>query len=273
MTRGSPCSQCHPPRISTPGVLWMAGPRMEALLGRLSAAENDVDEAGPLPSWVSFKWIANWCASDGSLIVSDERLAAAYRRLLDSFSAGSFQTSRVLYLGDPASARRVEPPALSNARGGITGYRMTAQFLEARAKVFSPDDPVEAWVLFNGYLAPCWIRRPAAARWLESKGYPVPTWWKQAAPSEEQTEAPLTVQPKKKQNKRGPKPKYLPEQIRAFVFEQMEHHDDFYLGDDKWRGEADLVRALIERFDMADSTAKKLLKQPLAEWREVRKSR
>jgi hypothetical protein len=53
----------------------------------------------------------------------------------------------------------------------------------------------------------------------------------------------------------------------------MDYNDDFDLGDADWRGEADLMRALIDRFDMADSTAKKLLKQPLAEWREVRKSR
>jgi hypothetical protein len=168
------CRKCRPPRISTPGILWMAGPRIRALLARLSEAENDVD--GPLPWWVSFRWIASWCSSDGSPIVDDRGLRAAYRQLLDSFLAGSFRTIRVLYLGDPASARWSEPPALSNA-GGIAGYRMTAQFLEARTKIYSPNDPDQSWILFNGYLAPCWIRRLAAARWLENNRYPLPSQW------------------------------------------------------------------------------------------------
>jgi hypothetical protein len=156
----------------------MSGPRMRALLARLSEAENDVD--GPLPWWVSFKWIATWCSSDGSPIVDDRGLRAAYRQLLDSFLAGSFRTSRVLYLGDPAFARWSEPPALSNA-GGIAGYRMTAQFLEARTRIYSPNDPDQSWILFNGYLAPCWIRRLAAARWLENNRYPLPPQWAAAA--------------------------------------------------------------------------------------------
>jgi hypothetical protein len=151
---------------------------MRALLARLSEAENDVE--GPPPWWVSFKWIATWCSNDGRPVVDDRRLKAAYRQLLDAFLAGSFRTSRVLYLGDPASARRSEPPALSNA-GGIAGYRMTAQFLEARTKIYSPNDPAQSWILFNSYLAPCWIRRLAAARWLENNRYPLPAQWATAA--------------------------------------------------------------------------------------------
>jgi hypothetical protein len=168
------CRKCRPPRISTPGILWMAGPRMRALLKRLSEAENDVD--GSLPWWVSFKWIATWCSSDGSPVVDDRRLMAAYRQLLDSFLAGSFRTSRVLYLGDPTSARWSQPPGLSNA-DSIAGYRMMAQFLEARTKVYSLTDPDESWVLFNLYLAPCWTRRSAAARWLENNRYSLPSQW------------------------------------------------------------------------------------------------
>ena len=75
---------------------------------------------------------------------------------------------------------------------------------------------------------------------------------------------------KLKQNRRGPKLKYQPEQLRLFLFDQMEHHGDFYPGDFDWGNEADLMRALIEKFGMVESTAKALLKHPLAEWRKTR---
>jgi hypothetical protein len=50
----------------------------------------------------------------------------------------------------------------------------------------------------------------------------------------------------------------------------MDHHGDFDPRDAEWRGEADLVHALTDEFGMTDSTAKRLLKEPLAEWRTAK---
>jgi hypothetical protein len=72
------------------------------------------------------------------------------------------------------------------------------------------------------------------------------------------------------QNKRGPKPKYSPERIRAFVFEKMDYHGEFDPTDSEWRHEADLVEALTEEFGMAESTAKDKLKEPLGQWRAAK---
>lgn len=168
------CRKCRPPRIKTPGIIWMEGPRIAAFVDRLSAAESST--ADPPPAWVSFKWLANWCARDGSPIVNNQWLMAAYRQLLNSFLAGSFQTTRVSYLSKDASAYLSGPVV---AQLGLTlgseRYKMTAQFLKARAKAFSRDNPTEMTALFDAYLAPCWIRRSVAVRWLENNRYPLPS--------------------------------------------------------------------------------------------------
>jgi hypothetical protein len=72
------------------------------------------------------------------------------------------------------------------------------------------------------------------------------------------------------QGKRGPKLKYQPEKVRAFIFKQMDYHGDFDPGDVEWRGEANLVEALVIEFGMAESTAKASLKEHLAAWRRKR---
>jgi hypothetical protein len=76
--------------------------------------------------------------------------------------------------------------------------------------------------------------------------------------------------PRPKPGKRGPKLKYQPEKIRAFIFKQMDYHGDFDPGDVEWRGEANLVYALVTEFGMAESTAKASLKEHLAAWRRER---
>jgi hypothetical protein len=73
-----------------------------------------------------------------------------------------------------------------------------------------------------------------------------------------------------RQSKRGPKPKYQPEKVRSFIFKQMGYHGDFDPGDVEWRGEANLVNALVTEFGMAESTAKASLKEHLAAWRRER---
>jgi hypothetical protein len=228
--------------------------RMRALLDRLDTDQNAV--TGQPPTRVSFSKIVEWCEGAAGIPAPQ-----TYRDLLQSYLSGAFERTLVFYLTNSA-------PDLSKTE--LAGYRMSRNFLAARASAFSLDNEKEAGALFEAYLAPCWIHRAAAARWLEAKGYPVPSEWKQTEPSEEPTEAPLADQPDKKPSKSGRKPKYPPEQIRDFVFNKMDHNGEFYLGDPNWRAEADLVRALLEEFEMADSTAKDLIKGPLAEWRAAK---
>jgi hypothetical protein len=114
-------------------------------------------------------------------------------------------------LGDPAFARWSEPPALSNA-GGIAGYRMTAQFLEARTKIYSPNDPDQSWILFNGYLAPCWIRRRAAARWLENNRYSLPPLWMISSRSADGPSGENSIAPRKTKK---------PSKLEAWAAEQV----------------------------------------------------
>jgi hypothetical protein len=227
--------------------------RMRSLLDRLNIAQHAV--TGPPPMRVSFSKIAEWCEG-----VAGASAPEVYRDLLQSYLSGAFEHTLVFYLMSSA-------PDLSG-ESGLTGYRMRRTFLADRARNFSLDDANEAGALFEAYLAPCWIHRAAAVRLLEAKGYPVPPLWKQARSSEGPTELPSTEQPERKLNKSGRKPKYPPERIRDFVFDQMNHNGEFYLGDPNWRAEADLVRALTEEFELADSTAKDLIKGPLAEWRD-----
>jgi len=229
--------------------------RMRALLDRLDIAQNAV--TGPPPTRVSFSKIAEWCERAAGIPASQ-----IYRDLLQSYLSGAFERSLVFYLTNSA-------PDLSGERG-LTGYRLRRHFLAARASTFSLDNAKEADALFEAYLAPCWIHRAAAVRWLKAKDYPVPSEWNQTELSEEPTEAPLAEQPGRKPNKSGRKPKYSREQIREFVFEKMNYHGPFDLSDPEWRVEADLVKALTENFDMAVSTAKKLMKSPLAEWQAAK---
>jgi hypothetical protein len=162
MNPDSRCCECRPPRISTPGVLWMAGPRMKALLDRLNVAQRAV--TGPPPTRVSFSKIAEWRA--GTTHVNAPQLDEAYRELLQSYLSGAFEHTLVFYLTNLA-------PNLSGETG-LTGYRMRRKFLAARARTYSPDDAKEAGALFEAYLAPCWIHRAAAARWFEQNSYPLP---------------------------------------------------------------------------------------------------
>jgi hypothetical protein len=165
MNPDSRCCECRPPRISTPGVLWMAGPRMEALLDRLNVAQHAV--TGPPPTRVSFSKIAAWRA--GTTHVNAPQLNEAYRDLLQSYLSGAFEQTLVFYLTNSA-------PDLSGT--GLAGYRMRRDFLAARASNFSPDDAKEAAALFDAYLAPCWVHRAAAVRWFEQNSYPLPQQWR-----------------------------------------------------------------------------------------------
>jgi hypothetical protein len=155
----------------------MAGPRTATLLARLTAAEKGT--SGPLPFWISFKWISEWCASDDGVLVP-ERQAAAYRQLLNSFLAGAFRATRVLYLSLDSSAYRGEPIVvqLEAQFTSFPRFAMSEESLRAITKVFSPEDPKGAGVLFDAYLAPCWIKRGVAVRWLENNRYPLPPEWR-----------------------------------------------------------------------------------------------
>ena len=136
--------------------------RMRALLDRLNTAQYAV--TGPSPTRVSFSRIAEWCERTAGVPAPQ-----IYRDLLQSYLSGAFEHTLVFYLTNSA-------PDLSDD-SGLVGYRMRRTFLAARTRTLSPDDAKEAGVLFEAYLAPCWVHRAAAVRWLESKGYPLPSQW------------------------------------------------------------------------------------------------
>ena len=231
--------------------------RMRALLDRLNTAQHAV--SGPPPMRVSFSKIAEWC----------ERTAGVpalqiYRDLLQSYLSGAFERTLVFYLTNLA-------PDLSD-KTGLTGYRMRRSFLEARARVFSADDEKEASVLFEAYLAPCWIYCGPAVRWLENKGYPVPTSWKQAKRPEE----PPAVSPKGEQNKRGRKLGYDWEESELFAEKLLDLHGDFAVQENAkegWRSQADLEELVgdhILEFDKkrpVHSTIRKHIAPVIKAWR------
>jgi hypothetical protein len=71
---------------------------------------------------------------------------------------------------------------------------------------------------------------------------------------------------------RGRKPSYPRASIRKWVFELMDHHDEFSLDDPEWKAQADLERAILDKFALrgkppAESTVRDLIREPLAAWR------
>jgi hypothetical protein len=78
------------------------------------------------------------------------------------------------------------------------------------------------------------------------------------------------------EQRRGRKPVYDREFLRRQVFELMNHHGDFLAGDRDWGSQADLERAVQAKFqaefgsEPATSTIRKLIAEPLKEWRRRR---
>ena len=71
---------------------------------------------------------------------------------------------------------------------------------------------------------------------------------------------------------RGRKPSYHRPSVRKWVFDLMEHHDEFSPDDPQWKAQADLERAILEKFALsgkhpAESTVRALIREPLAQWR------
>jgi hypothetical protein len=71
---------------------------------------------------------------------------------------------------------------------------------------------------------------------------------------------------------RGRKPSYGRASIRKWVFDLMDHHGEFYPDDPDWKSQADLERAILDKFALsgkapAESTVRVLIREPLAEWR------
>ena len=71
----------------------------------------------------------------------------------------------------------------------------------------------------------------------------------------------------------GRKPDYDRDLIRSLVFENMDHHGEFSADDPKWKCLADLERTIANKLNHkhgqspAESTLRKLIKSPLADWR------
>jgi hypothetical protein len=230
--------------------------RIAALLDQLNIAQNAV--TGPPPTRVSFLKLAEWCASSASAQPKE-----LYRDLLQSYLSGAFERTLVFYLTNLA-------PDLTET--DLIGYRMRRNFLAARATAFSTDNDNEAAALFSAYLGPCWIHRRAAVHWLENKGYPVPTSWKQAKHPEE----PPAVSRKEDQNKRGRKLGYDWEEAKLFAEKLLDLHGDFAAqanAQEGWRSQADLERLVgdhIEEFDQkrpVDSTIRKHIALVIKTWR------
>jgi hypothetical protein len=71
---------------------------------------------------------------------------------------------------------------------------------------------------------------------------------------------------------RGRKPSYDRASIRKWVFDLMDYHDEFSPDDPEWKSQADLERAILEKFSgrnqcPAESTVRDLIREPLAQWR------
>jgi hypothetical protein len=71
---------------------------------------------------------------------------------------------------------------------------------------------------------------------------------------------------------RGRKPSYDRASFRKWVFELMDHNDEFSPDDPEWKSQADLERAILDRFARsgktpAESTVRALIREPLAQWR------
>jgi hypothetical protein len=71
---------------------------------------------------------------------------------------------------------------------------------------------------------------------------------------------------------RGRKPSFDRASIRKWVFDLMDYHDEFSLDDPQWKAQADLERAILEKFSErnqypAESTVRYLIRKPLAQWR------
>ena len=69
----------------------------------------------------------------------------------------------------------------------------------------------------------------------------------------------------------GRKPSYDRASFRKWVFDLMDHHGEFSI-DDEWKSQADLERAILEKFSgcnkpPAESTVRVLIREPLEQWR------
>ena len=248
--------------------------RMAALLDRLQIAQHAV--TGPPPTRVSFSKLAEWCVRTAGIPEPE-----VYRDLLQSYLSGAFENTLVFYLTDSApdlSEKDLPDPSEPDLiwhqmrrEDFLTGYRMRRDFLAARARNYPTDHDNEAAALFSTYLGPCWIHRKAAVRWLEGRGYSVPTWWKQA----KQPEDLPTVPPKEKQNKRGRKFEYDWEDVEQYVWQELDERGHY--GDpgqvDDWKCQNDLVKIVIEYMEKhppyrvpAQSTLKKRIKPMVDAW-------
>jgi hypothetical protein len=238
--------------------------RMRALLDRLDTDQNAV--TGQPPTRVSFSKIVEW--REGAAGIPAPQ---TYRDLLQSYLSGAFEGTLVFYLTNSA-------PDLSKTE--LAGYRMTRNFLAARTITFSPDDPKNAGALFEAYLAPCWIHRAVAVRWLEAKGYPVPPGWKQTVLSAR------SVSPKVRR-KAGAKAKYDWWAVTQYLFEQLNEKGDFDEPDqtNDWKSQADVVRSVVKYLEKhgpkdneghpiipANSTLNKRVSEMVAKWRRKQAS-
>jgi hypothetical protein len=170
--------------------------RMAVLLDRLNTAQNAV--TGPPPTRVSFLKLGEWCAG-----IANVQPTEVYRDLLQSYLSGAFEKTLVFYLTNLA-------PDLTNT--ALVGYRMRRNFLAAR--VFSTDSDNDATAFFSAYLEPCWIHRMAAARWLESKGYPLPSQWTTVATS---VKVPPRAQTIPRLKRKAPTRERVKNQMRADI--------------------------------------------------------
>jgi hypothetical protein len=227
--------------------------QMAALLDRLNTAQNAV--TGPPPTRVSFSKLADLCARTAGRTEDD-----VYRDLLQSYLSGAFENTLVFFLSNlaPDLSEKDLPDVPDDLIGDrmrrkdfLVGYRMRRDFLEGRAFSYSTD-PAS---MFSAYLGPCWIHREAAARWLENKGYQVPTSWKQT----ERPEEPPAMSPKGQQNKRGRKLGYDWEESELFVEELLDLHGDFAAqtnAKEGWRSQADLEKLVGDHIEKLEKNGR-----------------
>jgi hypothetical protein len=130
---------------------------------------------------------------------------------------------------------------------------------------FQPGPPA----VINGYLRPVFFKDEEFNNWIARS---VPDRDVQAL-GEERLQGPPDHQAGHRDvHVRGRKPSYSRASFRKWVFDLMDYHDEFSLDDPEWKSQADLERAVADKFERsgiepAESTVRALIREPLAQWR------
>jgi hypothetical protein len=202
------------------------------------------------PNWPELDAAINAAApadfTDRSLVLAfnarDEARGAAEIKFRAALTAGELRAM----IRDPANGDLLEL-----SRNGWERSSDNAGFAAGFDEDFvEPGDPFQPGptAVINGYLRPVFFKDGEFNSWIARSA------------------------PGRDVHVRGRKPSYGRASIRKWVFDLMDHHGEFYPDDPDWKSQADLERAILDKFALsgkapAESTVRVLIREPLAEWR------